>query len=1622
MKRTSFFAFVLSILIFSAAVAGEKPVVNLSDINTKGYISKWLVIGKFSPGIPGGFTGMVVSQKASLTNADYLTDHGGETGIEPEEGMQHKRGEGTVEWHAIEEKGSLLDLGAAFGKSNECVMYAAAYIHADAPASLFFEMQSLSGTAVFANHKLAHRSPAGQIGEVGKEKFQVLLDKGTNLIIIKFGGLRFEKAATMLDVSLDEVRGFVRDSLPSLAGTSGLAIDVHASPLKRVGSSPIFVQTNLNSSGHFQGAAKAPKMEITFIVTNISDSIVNGVSVKVTSPGLKSEASSKVSVPPNSYGTTYLALPVSQNLAGKTFPAEIIATTGGQSAKIPVSIKVPDKIIGRDQAIYYIPGFHADSVWIEDQRDYSVALIGSSRQNMLLCMSDPGYGVYMSELDSLKPFYDIYPEYRDLLKDYIKQGRIQTGGSYNQPVEKLISGEGLVRNILYGKLFQGKVLGADPRVYMGWDIFGHVPQLSQIISKFGDYGAIWSKGIWGFPPIFHHMSLDGTQVLHKRMSYGTRVSGIDTLRPFLYGGFEEFKTYGIDYDARLDCGDFKPPTPWIPGNTTYLRGLLPSIDVTGNGGNLFFSNVIKEEKEGRAHIPVTSRDMGYYHQGTALTRESLKTGNRIAENSIVTAEKFATIASLFGAKYPDKALDKAWRQLLFGQHHDALTGTINDRSYVDLMQGYRESAELAAGVTEKAIDHIGKFINTTPPVPAKVLSVPIAVFNSLNWDRTDVAHADIDFGAAAPAAFIITDSAGKQVPFEIENIERGTGGGIAKAKVIFIAGKVPQTGYSVYFARAAEIFPEGAERILSDSIEISNDFYTLKVDPARGGGIVSLIDKTTGKEIINTKNGVGNDIAAISENPGRNEPPWEIFTTNQRSFSSKTPAKVTSETGPVSARLRIEGTVGKTGVIQEIILYRNVRRIDFITHIVSYKQRDELFVATFPVSVENAVPVFEDRYGVVVRKKSRGKLNFQTWQMNNYSDHFAYASFQWLDQSQSGLIEFKDGDGQRSASFPLGMMGIVTDHSPAALKASEKLMASFVKKGILSTPWYDDGDKARQDSIPVSDSTYPKDMNFDLSFGTSFRVSLNSGGDNIFTSKVFSLLDKSVVDSFNKKVHADGYAYMLVLDPTSSKDWPAVPLLIIKAVDEKQLARAAEALASDFDKDAVITLPDTANSTGSGQQIENYGVALLNKGNVLNSIENDGTMTIALMHTASFFRRLPFELVPENRTATFPYALYPHQGDWRKAGMYRRGFEYNNPLIARQLGIHSGTLPVSGMSFLTVEPDNIVVTAMKPRGNPTASLQYTNTNPAKSVTLRLYEATGMGANVKIRFFTGIKDAVSTNLLEESNSGSAKIESGVLKDAVTPFSIRTYAFTPQNLPKDGKPANLGPETEPYHPIYTRFWMHNDGAAPFGFMPVSLGIRGNIQTDIQIKQGGVTINEFEVFVTNDYTDRTVKGTINIDVPFDWNVIPGSIDYEVKPGGKFSKKVVLAFLGEGRDGIIKAHTMIDGYTIQDVLEVGSHTLEVSAERNGDTYLVKVKNPNNQSIEGELYLVTPQETWGERLTGEFALGSITPRVQGFSAPARGESSFEFKMTTSRSDIPRTEWAVVKCAYNGKVIYMRVE
>jgi alpha-mannosidase len=180
-----------------------------------------------------------------------------------------------------------------------------------------------------------------------------------------------------------------------------------------------------------------------------------------------------------------------------------------------------------------------------------------------------------------------------------------------------------------------------------------------------------------------------------------------------------------------------------------------------------------------------------------------------------------------------------------------------------------------------------------------------------------------------------------------------------------------------------------------------------------------------------------------------------------------------------------------------------------------------------------------------------------------------------------------------------------------------------------------------------------------------------------------------------------------------------------------------------------------------------HGLALLNVG-LPGNLTTDGTMMISLLRSHNLgaygfgggyepgmSSESGFQL---GRERTMRYALVPHAGDWREAGVFRDGLEFNHPLVCRKVLPHAGKLPAR-WGLLEVSSPNVVVSALKPGREGTT-------------ILRVYEAAGRPApGVKIAFNTRVAEARAANLLED-REGELKVEDNAVSLDLRPYQIRT----------------------------------------------------------------------------------------------------------------------------------------------------------------------------------------------------------------------------------------------------------
>ena len=1248
--------------------------------------------------------------------------------------------------------------------------------------------------------------------------------------------------------------------------------------------------------------------------------------------------------------------------------------------------------------IHLVPHFHYHSVYIEDQRTCAALAFDLVSRYLEACRKDDSYHVLLSEFDYLRPFLAVHSEQRGLVRDLIAAGRLSTAGAYNQPSELLIQGEGLIRNLLYGRLYHEDVLGAEPVVHMPFDVFGHCLQLPQIAAKCGFQALIWSKPILGAPPLCWVVSPDGTAVLQRNVCCVYTPHSLDELLETAGDALAAQAKLGLNHDLRLLGGDMTGPLPWLVGRAGELAQHDPRLVLSTP--ERYLAAVAPEAHLRSAVIPSLGQDFSWYHTGTLVTRAELKIANRLAENRLVSAEKWATLAALLGAQYPDPPLDKAWRQLLFAQHHDAITGTSSDIPFLDLLAGYREALELAADVEENALRCIAASVDTAPSKRGPREGSALVVFNSLGWPRTDICRVRVDLDAPLASGFGLADENGREVPCQI--VARSGEGAKPSAEIVFIASDVPSVGYRVYYLSPASAPPPTPTVAESPEAIIENEYLSLRADAERGGGLVSLFDKRLQKELLDTPRGPGNEITALAERADRERPPWELFTTGAVARARERQARVSVVQGPVFGQLRIAAEMpGRCELLQEITLYRGIPRVDLRTTLHQYRGQHELLALTFPLAIRGAVPTFEDRFAAVVRRRSRGMLDFRTLEQHNLSQCGIGGAQNWVDVGPAPSLKVVSG-GEAVRALPLGPCAIITSSDLKDRVAVRAIQKALLSRGVTCAHWLD---------TQVADADTRASA-----IGWSLYISLGSG--NSYSRQ---LLDRAPE------------AAALLAQGTAEREWGAVllrgsdpqgelpdlPVLILETAQPGGLPRLAEMLAAEI-AGGSLEIREEYDFSGLARPTDDHGMALINRGSLAASLESDGTLVALLFHTASWSNhpwgegRLERFFVPEHKSHVFAHSLYPHAGDWRRGGVVKAGYEVNNPLCAVQVPIQRGPLPVQ-FSLISLDAPNVVITAIKPLGNPLAAHKTTaRSHPESGFVVRVYECEGRPhTDVQTHFAAEPQEAWFADLVERRGREVQIAPARRRQPARVSFplgacEIATLVVKLAPLADRGEPQELGPVTEPHQPIHCRYWDHNLGAAPMGNQPLTVWLRGEIPIGRNTR--------FPLGLSNDSLNRELAGVVDIIAPSHWTLIPRQVPYRLAPGSQAVYEIMVDVPPDARPCFLRAVTQCGEQMLQDVISIGEIVpLEVKLAREEQRFVVQVRNPNPDYVEGQVALITPLESWGS-LVDTFALTAVAPRLYPFRLDPSGQEVFRFAVRGDMSSL----WAVAKVMWYGRVQYVQ--
>ncbi|EJD05282.1 glycoside hydrolase family 38 protein [Fomitiporia mediterranea MF3/22] len=673
-----------------------------------------------------------------------------------------------------------------------------------------------------------------------------------------------------------------------------------------------------------------------------------------------------------------------QNKAVVTANAIMNAFDTGDPASISRARKVAEDVLGKDwQAkgadiykgdtnsvdIWGIGHCHIDSAWLWPFRVTQQKVARSWSTQVDLMNRYPEHRFAASSAQQYKWLEQLYPKAFENVKAKIKSGQFHiVGGSWVENDGNMPSGEGLIRQFLFGQRYFESRFGV--RCETAWlpDSFGLTGAYPQIIRSAGMKYFFTQKLSWNNVNVFPHstfnwVGIDGTQVLCHMTpvdTYTAQATVGDIRR-----GIVNHKNLESNNTALLVFGNGDGgggPLNKMLENLRRIRAAanesreLPVVNM-GHSIEDFFRDVDKKTAHGKK-LPAWHGELYLeFHRGTYTSHGSIKKGNRESEILLRDVELVATLASVLQLKkydYPKERIEELWEKVLLCQFHDVLPGSSIGMVYEDAEQYY---AEVRKGARELIDDAIGSLLQThSVPISSDALSSAsgpgtLVAFNTTILPRLDVIPVPLLGPAASQLKNVVVQTADD-----------------GKSGFALVAA---QNGQSVVTpcgfptdCNAASV----STRANGDFV-LRNAFVELTISDGR---ITSLVDKQIGRELI--FEGESGGMVIFEDRPNY----WDAWDVEIHHLEKRTPLKFSDvkvvARGPLRAAVEATVKIGKSTAIVTISLDAIPASVSpssrpyfrFDAH-VDWHERHQFLKFELPLNIHSDTATYESQFGWVQR-------------------------------------------------------------------------------------------------------------------------------------------------------------------------------------------------------------------------------------------------------------------------------------------------------------------------------------------------------------------------------------------------------------------------------------------------------------------------------------------------------------------------------------------------------------------------------------------------------------------------------------------------------------------------------
>ncbi|HCB1899194.1 TPA: mannosylglycerate hydrolase [Citrobacter amalonaticus] len=679
--------------------------------------------------------------------------------------------------------------------------------------------------------------------------------------------------------------------------------------------------------------------------------------------------------------------------------------------------------------VHITPHMHWDREWYFTTEASRILLVNNMEEILTRLEQDTDYKYYVLDGQTavLEDYFAIKPENTHRVQRLVQTGKLIIGPWYTQTDTTIVSGESIVRNLLYG-MRDCLAFGEPMKIGYLPDSFGMSGQLPHIYNGFGITRTMFWRGCserHGTDKTeFLWQSSDGSEVVAQVLPLGYAIGKYlpedeSGLRKRLDSYFEVLEKASVTKEILLPNGhDQMPLQQNIFAVMDKLREIYPQRKFVMSRFEAVFEH-IENRREQLATLKGEFIDGKYMrvHRTIGSTRMDIKLIHARIENKVVNIlEPLATLAWTLGFEYHHGLLEKMWKEILKNHAHDSIGCYCSDKVHREIIARF----ELAEDMADNLIRFYLRKITDNMPLSD---SDKLVLFNLMPWPREEVINTTIRLRGHQ---FCLRDDRGNPVPFFVRGVREIDPGLIDRQIVhygnyepfmefdIQIQQIVPSMGYRTLYVTQGEagnhVAPEtpGAE-------VLENAFWQIAVND---DGTLRLYDKESDicyDRVLVLEEG-SDDGDEYDYSPAREE--WRLT-----SASVKAECVMTHEAWQSRARIRYQMDVplnlterrarqrsGRVGVEITVILSHNSRRID-IEVLLDNQADDHRLRVLIPTPFVTDTVLADTQFGTVSRpvrdpalanwrEEGWKEAPIPVWNMLNYAT---------LQEGRNGLAVFTEG-------------------------------------------------------------------------------------------------------------------------------------------------------------------------------------------------------------------------------------------------------------------------------------------------------------------------------------------------------------------------------------------------------------------------------------------------------------------------------------------------------------------------------------------------------------------------------------------------------------------------------------